>query len=101
MTVNVPEPVAHAADVNESGVVAKATDEAEKHTPEHVHVEAPREPEVTNPADAGKDRIDVLTDIVAGLATTVTTLTEAVAGIVNKDDAPHTVPWTHRGGHRE
>jgi len=72
----------------------KAIDKADKHTPDPPKVEAAEH--VPDPPKAD-DGLDALKGTVGELATAVANLTALVTGQHEKDESPHSVPWTHRG----
>lgn len=78
-------------DVKLDAVVDNVND----HTPDPP--EPPAVEHAPEPPKADEDGLSELREMVAGLATTVSALTEAVNGM-NKDEQPAKVPWTHRGG---
>ena len=96
MTVPMTEHVTGTDTGKAQEVVAE---KAEEHTPEEVKPVVVEERH--NPVSAD-EKIDALTDVVAGIAGTVDTLVNALAGTVNKDESPRSkVPWTHRGNRHE
>jgi len=70
-------------------------DNVNDHTPD------PPEPPVVDkapdPPKPDEDGLSELREMVTGLATTVSTLVDAVNGM-RPDATPRKVPWTHRGG---
>jgi hypothetical protein len=92
-------PITAVAGGNSQQVPAIVVEDVNHHTPDPVTppvVEAVPEP--PTPQDGG---IAELRDIVATLATSVTNLTETVAGLasgkIGRDESPAKGPWTHLG----
>ena len=89
-----------AADQNIQGEAANAVDDTNNHTPvpapvpvvEHV-------PDQATPAPP--EGMKELTELVTSLANSVATLETAVLGLVDKDERPQGVPWTHAGMRRD
>lgn len=77
--------------VNKANVVENVND----HTPEPV--QPPLVEKAPTPPEAQNEGMAALGDAVAKLGTMVDTLTELVLN-GQKDESPHSVPWTHRGG---
>lgn len=95
MTTPAPEAAATAAGVNTGAAAENATAAADNHTPD-----PPVTATETAPAEAADEGKDELRDIVAGLATTVGTLVNEVAGLKNPEAKVQHVPWTHRGSRK-
>lgn len=88
------------ADPDATQEAANAVDEANHHTPD------PQTPPLVEHVPDGvtpdpDDGLAQLTTIVAGLAEAVGTLQTTVLGLVDKDERPHGVPWTHAGMRRD
>lgn len=88
------------ADPNATQEAANAVDDANKHTPDPETpplVERVPDPVTPEPDDG----LAQLAAVVASLADTVATLENTVLGLVDKDERPHGVPWTHAGMKRD
>ena len=91
MTIPNPEPVVPDVPVKEAE--AHAVEKVDEHTPTPATNPVPEVHEKTD------DGLDALRDTVNGLAASVAALTDLVTKkVVDKDEAPASVPWTHRGG---
>lgn len=88
-------PIAQTAGVDPNQAVHNAADNANEHTPETPKLDdPPAAPQPAAPADNGS--LTALQEMVAGLATTVSELTNIVMSQGEKSTVK--VPWTMRGG---
>lgn len=91
--MSVPAGAEAAAGVDTGSATENAAAAADNHTPATESVTPP-------PPAAATEGKDELKEIVTGLATSVATLANEVAGMKNPEARPHSLPWTHRGSRR-
>jgi len=92
----IPKDVTTVAEIAEPQASApKVVDNVNDHTPEPT--QPPGVTHVPDPPAAQDGGLEAVQDAISKLGTALDALTAMVLG-QQKDESPHSVPWTHRGG---